>query len=38
MAGDMVEICAVDDTAWHVSADLTTTANDPGTVAVIVAS
>ena len=38
MAGDMVEICAVDDTAWHVSADLTTTANDPGTIAVIVAS
>ena len=38
MAGDMVSVMAVDDTAWHVSADLTTTANDPGTVAVIVAS
>jgi len=38
MAGDIINVVAVDDVAWHVSADLTTTANDPGTVAVIVAS
>ena len=38
MAGDVIEVVAVDDTAWHVSADLTTTQNNPGTVAVIVAS
>ena len=38
MAGDQVVVTAVDGIAWHVSADLTTTANDPGNVAVIVAS
>ena len=38
MAGDVVQVVAVDDTAWHVSADLTTTQNNPGTVAVIIAS
>tara|TARA_R100000458_G_C8229813_1_gene211844 strand:+ start:16 stop:516 length:501 start_codon:yes stop_codon:yes gene_type:complete len=38
MAGDVIQVVAVDDTAWHVSADLTTTQNDPGTVAVIKAS
>jgi len=38
MAGDKIEVVAVDDIAWHVDADLTTTQNNPGTVAVIVAS
>jgi len=38
MAGDIISMIAVDDTAWHVTADLTTTQNNPGTVAVIVAS
>ena len=38
MAGDIISVIAVDDTAWHVTADLTTTQNNPGTVAVIVAS
>ena len=38
MAGDVIEVVAVDDNAWHVSADLTTTDNNPGTVAVIIAS
>ena len=38
MAGDKIELRAVDNLAWHCSADLTTTQNDPGTVAVIVAS
>jgi hypothetical protein len=36
--GDIISMIAVDDTAWHVTADLTTTQNNPGTVAVIVAS
>ena len=38
MAGDCIEVVAVDDIAWHASCDLTTTQNNPGTVAVIVAS
>jgi len=38
MAGDIISVIAVDDIAWHVTADLTTTQNNPGTVAVIVAS
>ena len=38
MAGDSVDLIAVDDTAWHVNAVLTTTANDPTTAANIVAS
>ena len=38
MAGDIISMIAVDNTAWHVTADLTTTQNNPGTVAVIVAS
>ena len=32
--GDVIEIVCIDDTAWHVITDLTTTAA-PGTVAVI---
>ena len=38
MAGDIISVIAVDDIAWHVTADLTTTQNNPGTVAVIKAS
>ena len=38
MAGDSINVVAIDDKAWHASCDLTTTANDPGTVAVIIAS
>ncbi len=38
MAGDCIEVVAVDDIAWHASCDLTTTQNNPGTVAVIIAS
>jgi len=38
MAGDCIEVVAVDGTAWHASCDLTTTQNNPGTVAVIIAS
>ena len=38
MAGDIIEVVAVDDIAWHVSADLTTDQANPGTVAVIIAS
>ena len=37
-AGDMVELVAVDDIAWHVNAELITSNANPGTVAVIVAS
>ena len=37
-AGDMDELVAVDGTAWHVNASLTTSNSNPGTVAVIVAS
>tara|TARA_R110000744_G_scaffold134611_1_gene243767 strand:+ start:63 stop:563 length:501 start_codon:yes stop_codon:yes gene_type:complete len=38
MAGDSVDLIAVDDVAWHVNAVLTTSANDPTTAANIVAS
>tara|TARA_R110000744_G_scaffold369596_1_gene479866 strand:- start:12 stop:512 length:501 start_codon:yes stop_codon:yes gene_type:complete len=38
MAGDSVDLVAVDDVAWHVNAVLTTSANDPTTAANIVAS
>ena len=38
MAGDVINVTAIDDIAWHASCDLTTTANNPGTVAVIIAS
>ena len=38
MAGDSIDVIAVDNMAWHASCDLTTTQNNPGTVAVIIAS
>ena len=38
MAGDVINLVAVDDVAWLATCDLHTTANDPGTVAVIIAS
>ena len=38
MAGDSLEVVAVDDIAWHVNAVLTTSQNNPTTAANIVAS
>ena len=38
MAGDSIELIAVDDVAWHVNAVLTTSQNNPTTAANIVAS
>jgi hypothetical protein len=38
MAGDSLELVAVDDIAWHVNAVLTTSQNNPTTAANIVAS
>jgi hypothetical protein len=38
MAGDSIELVAVDAVAWHVNAVLTTSANNPTTAANIVAS
>jgi len=38
VAGDVINVVAVDDVAWLATCDLHTTANDPGTVAVIIAS